>query len=89
MKCKNFEPRTQEKKIKDKVFGRTYFRSKKANFERIKMLTDRERMIALVNNLEHWDWTLYPTYPVEKEYAEVIAKVMRKEAGMPERFKNE
>ena len=49
------------------------------------MLTDRERMIALVNNLEHWDWTLYPTYPVDEEYAEVVARVLRKEAGMPEK----
>lgn len=53
------------------------------------MLTEKERMIALVNNLEQWDWKLYPTYPVDEEYAEVIAKVLRKEAGMPERFKNE
>ena len=49
------------------------------------MLTDKERMIALVNNLENWDWKLYPSYPTDKEYAEVISKVFRKELGMPER----
>ena len=49
------------------------------------MLTDRERMIALVNNLENWDWKLFPTYPVDEEYAKVITKILRKEAGMPEK----
>lgn len=53
------------------------------------MLTDRERMIALVNNLEQWDWKLYPTYPVDEEYAKMLSKVLKKELGLSGEKSNE
>ena len=38
------------------------------------MLTDRDRLIALVNNLSEWEWELFPTYKIDRETSEALVK---------------
>lgn len=42
------------------------------------MLTENEMLTALSNNLSDKEyWTVKPTYPLDKEYGEVVVKAVR------------
>lgn len=40
------------------------------------MLTDEERIRALLCNLKNWSWDVCPVYKIEKEEAEALFKVL-------------
>ena len=54
------------------------------------MLTIEENEIAALNNLENWDWDLYPAYPMPKSEAEAVLKVLqlRKAQKMMDSLRN-
>ena len=45
------------------------------------MLTDTERLVAVVRNIARWDFSVNPKYPLEKDEAEVITKELELIAG--------
>ena len=41
------------------------------------MLTNEERIRALMGNLKNWDWTVNPQYRIEKEDGEALAELLK------------
>jgi len=40
------------------------------------MLTDEERIRALICNLKNWDWSVLPQFRLEKEDGEALLKLL-------------
>ncbi|MBR4396477.1 MAG: hypothetical protein IKS93_01325 [Methanobrevibacter sp.] len=40
------------------------------------MLTNEERIRALIGNLKNWDWSIFPQYRLEKEDAAALMKLL-------------
>lgn len=40
------------------------------------MLTNEERIRALLGNLKNWDWSIFPQYRLEKEDAAALMELL-------------
>ena len=42
------------------------------------MLTNEERIRALIGNLKNWDWSIFPQFRLEKEDAAALMDLLNK-----------
>lgn len=45
------------------------------------MLTNEERIRALICNLRNWDWSVLPQFRLEKEDGEALLRMLSRDSG--------
>lgn len=51
------------------------------------MLTNEERIRAMLGNLKNWPWDLYPVFKIEKEDAAALFELLTQKGWGNELFK--
>ena len=46
------------------------------------MLTNEERVRALLNNIHSWSWDIYPTIPLQREDAKALWEFLKDNESM-------
>lgn len=46
------------------------------------MLTNEERVRAILGNIKNWAWDIYPKFTIEKEDAKALIEYLRNDMNM-------